>query len=512
MLNFTGKSLGRYHVVEQLGEGGMATVFKAFDSSLERYVAIKVIRTEKGMDEEFLKRFQREAKALAQLDHPYILKVLDYGEQDGIPYLVMPFVTGGTLKQRLGHPMPYQEAARLLAPIARALEYAHQQHIIHRDVKPANILITQPGAPILSDFGIAKILDTGDSTQLTGTGVGIGTPDYMAPEQWLGTTDARTDIYALGVVFYEMVTGRRPYVADTPAAVLLKHMQEPLPRPRNFIPSLPDRIEQVIFKAMAKAPEDRYQDMGAFATALEQVASMPSEPASAEIAQSVGPTVRATTPAAAVFPRTPSTGKKSVPGWAIGGAAILVIIGVVICLGLFTVLSITRKNPPSVNRDTPGALTTTGVMSEVTNLPLSKATEAAQGAGTPIPELTATPPEAETNTPRITQTKAPLTSIKDLPEDIPVLKDNNGDLITQENENMKMFMFSTKMDYEKAVDFYRTAMQDQGWNLTNTTTMQENSMTLFTYSKGSRNIMINLFKQEGDLINTWIQISLIATP
>jgi serine/threonine protein kinase len=164
----------------------MAAVFKAYDSSLERYVAIKVIRTEIFMDQEFLKRFQREARALAQLDHPYILKVLDYGEQDGMPYLVMPFAPGGTLKERMVSPWPYQEAARLLAPIARALECAHQQLIIHRDVKPANILFTPSGSPILSDFGIAKMLDIGESMQLTGTGMGIGTPDYMAPEQWLG--------------------------------------------------------------------------------------------------------------------------------------------------------------------------------------------------------------------------------------------------------------------------------------------------------------------------------------
>jgi len=276
MFNIVGKSLGRYHVVEQLGVGGMATVFKAYDSSLERYVAVKVIRTEIVSDPEFLKRFQREARALAQLDHPYILKVLDYGEQDGIPYLVMPFETGGTLKERMGSPWPYQEAARLLAPIARALEYAHQQSIIHRDVKPANILFTPNGTPILSDFGIAKILGSRDSMQLTATGMGIGTPDYMAPELWLGKVDARTDIYALAVVFYEMVTGRRPYTADTPAAVMLKHMQDPLPRPRSFVTGLPDEVEEVIFKALAKQPEDRYQDMGAFAAALEKLSSGPT--------------------------------------------------------------------------------------------------------------------------------------------------------------------------------------------------------------------------------------------
>ena len=211
MVNLIGQSLGRYHIVEQLGEGGMASVFKAYDTSLERFVAVKVIRTDKGQDAAFLLRFQREAKALARLDHPYILKVLDYGEQGGMPFLVMPFVPGGTLKDQMGRPLPAARAAALLAPIARALEYAHKQSIIHRDIKPANILIGPSGAPLLSDFGIAKMLDQEEgSTQLTSTGVGIGTPDYMAPEQWMGQADPRTDVYSLGVVFYEMVTGRKP--------------------------------------------------------------------------------------------------------------------------------------------------------------------------------------------------------------------------------------------------------------------------------------------------------------
>ncbi|RPJ50832.1 MAG: serine/threonine protein kinase, partial [Chloroflexi bacterium] len=271
MLNLKGKTLGRYHLVEPLGEGGMAVVYRAYDANLDRDVAIKVIRTEMGSDPSFLQRFQREARALAKLDHPYILKVLDYGEQEGLPYLVMPFVSGGTLKTRMGSPYAPANTAQMLAPIARALAYAHSQGIIHRDVKPANILITPSGAPILSDFGIAKLLETEGGTQLTATGVGMGTPDYMAPEQWLGTTDARSDVYALGVILYQMITGRLPYQADTPAAVLLKHMNDPLPRPSDFVPGLPDAVERVIFKALAKDAADRFQDMAQFAAALERM-------------------------------------------------------------------------------------------------------------------------------------------------------------------------------------------------------------------------------------------------
>jgi WD40 repeat protein len=185
----------------------------------------------------------------------------------------MRYIPGGTLKMKLGHPMHWAEAAKLLAPIAHALEYAHQRKMIHRDIKPANVLLTETGYPMLSDFGIAKVLEgSDDAGTLTGTGVGIGTPEYMAPEQGTGKdVDYRADVYSLGVVFYELVTGRKPYIADTPLAVLIKQASEPLPRPKQFVPNLPDSVEKIIFKAMAKKPGDRYQSMGDFALALESL-------------------------------------------------------------------------------------------------------------------------------------------------------------------------------------------------------------------------------------------------
>ncbi len=276
MPNLIGQSLGRYHILEQLGEGGMATVYKAYDTRLETDVAVKVIRTEnlpQSGVEKALKRFEREAKALAKLTHPNIVPIIDYGEQEGSPYLVMKYLPGGTLKQVLkGQPMSWEKAAILLIPIARALDYAHRQGMIHRDVKPSNILITADGEPMLTDFGIAKIVDEANTVDLTGTNVTIGTPEYMAPEQVVSkTVDLRADIYALGVILYEMVTGRRPFQADTPFAVLLKHASEPLPRPRQFVPDLPEEVEKVLFKALAKQPEDRYQSMGEFAAALERL-------------------------------------------------------------------------------------------------------------------------------------------------------------------------------------------------------------------------------------------------
>ena len=283
MGSLIGQSLGRYHILEQLGEGGMATVYKAYDTRLETDVAVKVIRTENlapSTLERSLKRFEREAKALARLTHPNIVKVTDFGEDEDKPYLVMEYLPGGTLKQKLGKPMPWNESISILLPIARALDFAHRQNMIHRDVKPSNILITADGEPMLTDFGIAKILDLEETADLTGTGMGIGTPEYMAPEQWTGKTSVFSDQYALGVVLYEMLTGRKPYSADTPAAILLKQATEPLPRPSQFTRDLPEKMEKLLLKVLARNPEDRYGSMAEFAKALESALSGQQPPAS----------------------------------------------------------------------------------------------------------------------------------------------------------------------------------------------------------------------------------------
>jgi serine/threonine-protein kinase len=275
MTELIGKTLDHYLVTEKLGEGGMAIVYKARDIRLNREVALKVIHPDvfgPAILERILERFKREALTLAKLTHPNIVSILDYGEYQGAPYLVMQYLPGGTLKQKLTKPIPYLAAVRLLIPVAKALAHAHGQGIIHRDVKPANILIGNAGEPMLSDFGIAKLLDNNETRELTGTGVGIGTPEYMAPEQGEGRADERADIYALGTILYEMIAGRKPYQADTPLAIMLKKSIEPLPRPTKFIPSLPEVVERVLFKALAKNPEDRYVNMSEFANALERLA------------------------------------------------------------------------------------------------------------------------------------------------------------------------------------------------------------------------------------------------
>lgn len=260
-----GKTIDRYHILEQLGKGGMATVYKAYDTRLNRDVAIKVLRTEaipQEQHERLLQRFEREARAMARLTHPNIVPMHDYGEYEGVPYLVMDYLPGGTLKDKSGIPLPSEEALRLLTPIADALAYAHDQGLVHRDVKPSNILITQSGSSMLTDFGIAKMLETEDIT-LTGTNVGIGTPEYMAPEQWQGKTAPASDQYALGIVLYELLTGVKPYTAETPVAIALKQMNDPLRRPSELAAGIPEWLEHFLFKVLSKQPENRFADMHA---------------------------------------------------------------------------------------------------------------------------------------------------------------------------------------------------------------------------------------------------------
>ena len=335
MVDLIGHDIGRYHITEQLGQGGMAVVYRAYDTRLERDVAIKVIRMENfgtAVSGHMLKRFEREGKSLAKMMHPNIVPIYDFGEHEGSPYLVMGYIPGGTLKLQTGKPMPYAEAARIAAPVARALAYAHSMNIIHRDVKPANILITAAGEPMLSDFGVAKILDLDEGGTLTGTGVGVGTPEYMAPEQWLNQVVPQTDVYALGVVFYELVTGRKPYTADTPAAVLIKQREDPLPRPQQFVPGLPEQVEQVIFKALARKPEDRYENMAEFAAALEKLAAQAdSLPAVLPVPAASGtrPGPADDRPTVDILPQAGQPVQKGrVPFWVfiLGGAALVALL------------------------------------------------------------------------------------------------------------------------------------------------------------------------------------------
>ena len=283
-----GQTLGAYRLVERLGQGGMATVYKAYESALGRYVAIKVLPQFFAHDPNFLKRFRREAKAVAQLSHPNIVPIHSYGEDGNIIYIAMQFVEGGTLKHGRDKVFSAEEALRLLLPITRALGYAHARGIIHRDIKPSNVLLSEGNWPVLADFGLAQMAEASTNTKLTGTGVGMGTPAYMSPEQGQGAkVDARTDIYSLGIMLYEMVTGDVPFHADTPMAIVIKHLSAPMPLPRQVKKDIPKEVEEIILKATAKSPDNRYQSADEMATSMEQAMSSLSAVSKAKVVRPV---------------------------------------------------------------------------------------------------------------------------------------------------------------------------------------------------------------------------------
>lgn len=270
-----GKTLGKYRIIEQIGHGGMAEVYKAYHPGLDRYVAVKLMHTFLIDEQGFMERFQREARSVARLRHPNIVQMYDFDSDGDVSYMVMEFLEGPSLKNKLneleaqGQWPTLKETARIVRDVGQALDYAHQRGMIHRDVKPANIMLTKDGGAILTDFGIVKMLSA--TTQLTASGAMIGTPAYMAPEQSMGDAgDERADIYSLGIVLYQLATGRLPYEADTPMAVVLKHLNAPLPIPSTLNPELPEGVERVILKALAKDPNDRYQSVREMLEHLDQ--------------------------------------------------------------------------------------------------------------------------------------------------------------------------------------------------------------------------------------------------
>jgi serine/threonine-protein kinase len=272
MSDWSGRTIGGYQIAEEIGQGGMAVVYRAYQSQLERWVAVKILRATEARGEEFLTRFRREARAVAALRHPNILTVYDYGEERGTAYIVMEYVSGGTLKDCLaGQPMEWPDAATLVMPVGRALSYAHSQGVVHRDVKPANVLLARPNWPLLADFGLVKLI--GHQRGITRPGVSIGTPAYFSPEQAAGDdVDHRSDIYSLAVILYELLTGRLPFVAHSPVEMMLRRLHEPPLPPRQFNPCVSSQMEAVILRALARDPGARYPTMEAL---LEDLARMP---------------------------------------------------------------------------------------------------------------------------------------------------------------------------------------------------------------------------------------------
>ncbi len=257
-----GENVGPYRILSQLGQGGMATVFKAYHAALDRYVALKVLHRAFLEDSTFLARFQREARVVAKLEHPNIVPVHDFAEHEGQPYLVMRFIEGETLKARLARgPLTREEMLHTVETVGAALTYAHAQGILHRDIKPSNILLSSEGKTYLADFGLARMAQAGAST--LSSDMLMGTPHYISPEQARGERDldVRTDVYSFGVVLYELAVGRVPFSADTPFSIIHDHIYTPLPLPRAINPQVPEAVERVLLKALAKERADRFESV-----------------------------------------------------------------------------------------------------------------------------------------------------------------------------------------------------------------------------------------------------------
>ena len=311
MDNLIGKTLGQYQIIEEIGRGGMAIVYKAYQPSLTRHVAIKVLPQQFSFDHEFVERFVREARGAAVLHHPNIITIHDVSEQDGIHYFVMEYLTGKTLDAVLGDkPMPLQRISRIMDQVADALDHAHSQGLIHRDIKPSNIIVDENRNDhvVLMDFGLVR---AGQDSKLTKTGMIVGTPEYMSPEQAQGEeVDYRTDIYSLGVVLYRMLTGTAPFVRSTAAAVLLAHVAYDPPPTSQISPTVPKSVEAVVLKAMSKDCSLRYQSAGQLARDL-RVAITGQMPAGLKAASPA----RGTKPVSAAVraPKTPPPTPKTSP-------------------------------------------------------------------------------------------------------------------------------------------------------------------------------------------------------
>lgn len=426
------RKLGKYEIIDRLGRGGMAEVYRGYHPSLDRYVAIKVLHAFLADDPEFKDRFEREAQNVAKLKHPHIVQVYDfeYDETGESYYMVMELVDGQTLKDRLteleaqGKPLSLAEAVRIVREAAGALAYAHRMNMIHRDVKPANLMLDHDDRLVLTDFGIAKIV-TG--AQFTQSGGMVGTPAYMAPEQGLGDAgDERSDLYSLGVILYQLTTGHLPYDAETPLATILKHLNSPIPSIRDINANLPEAVDLIIAKAMAKAKEERYQTAAEFIADLDMLdlsndgrQTSLTTPVRLKV-QSQGPVV-------------PSPVKKSAdsdeetmrlnqePGklasstarpnprilrWILGAAAAGIIIAGVYVVGArngtFPMIGLAPSATPTLTATATSSVTPEPTATDTP--PTATPTESA------TPTVTITPSETPTSTPSITPSHTSTTS------------------------------------------------------------------------------------------------------
>lgn len=457
----TSRRLGKYEIIERIGRGGMAEVYRAYHASLDRYVAIKVLHKFLAEDSEFKTRFEREAQNIARLKHPNIVQVYDFefDPVDGSYYMVMELVDGPTLKDRLhemerqGEPFPLLEALRITREAASALSYAHRVGMIHRDVKPANLMLAQNehDQVVLTDFGIARLLS---ATQFTVTGGLVGTPAYMAPEQGVGETgDERSDLYSLGVILFQMVTGELPYDADTPLALILKHVNEAIPSACMVNPTLPTRVDDLIEKLMAKNADDRYQTAADLITDIERleadiksgdvvpVSSPPPmvvpitpivrAPSTTPRGEVDRPTVRLidtarmqvpqkmTTGRTLVLPVKPEPPRRSGLGWLVGLILMILIVGGGYMLGasngIFPALAFLASQAPGLTATptetmTPTAEATSVVMVDLTDEPSAAPIITASPTATATDSATFTATITERPDPTASRTRRPTST------------------------------------------------------------------------------------------------------
>jgi serine/threonine-protein kinase len=430
-----GQQLGPYQIVEAIGQGGMARVYKGYHADLDRYAAIKVITWGLVEDEDFTVRFRREAQAIASLRHPHIVTIYDFGKYEQGYYLVMEYIDGDDLEAHVirGEPLRPTFIQSTISDIASALDYAHAANVIHRDVKPSNIMINRHDEAILTDFGLVMLPNSSGNTTM---GTSFGTPYYMAPEQAASSAAAvpASDIYSLGVILFELLAGTPPFVADSPLGVALKHVSDPIPNVQEFAPDTPDAVRDVIDKAMAKEISDRFSSAREMAEALS--AAWNHQPAVASLpvpvlpANMPAPTSTGVPPLNFSTRRPPTHPEPPRPTWQkrpqLIWGAILVVLLVILSIGV----GITLGRPEQVSGSSPTQVQTiaqslTDTPSPTVEQPTATAViqNAASGASTPAlalaPTDTATPEPTQTATETATTTSLPTFTVTPLPTDTP---------------------------------------------------------------------------------------------
>jgi serine/threonine-protein kinase len=396
-----GDNIGPYKIIEQLGQGGMATVFKAYHASLDRYVALKALHPAFGEDVTFAARFQREARVVARLEHPNIVPVYDYAEHEKRPYLVMKFIEGDTLKARLNEgPLSSGEIARVVDSVGSALAYAHKQGILHRDIKPSNVLLAKDGEIYLADFGLARIAQSGEST--LSSDMIMGTPQYISPEQAMGKKelDSGTDIYSFAVMLYEMVVGQVPFSADTPFSIIHDHIYTPLPLPQSINPEVPEPVQRVLLKALAKERADRYEDVTQMVTAFKEAwreAGIPMQGTSVTIARQAAAAVETRAKAgeptkmaakAQVAAPAPEVKKRRSPF-----VLISAMLFVILCLSAVFVARQNRLFARLLSQVGGPAVVNTSAVDPATSVPATEALPTRQAPPTAQPGQLPMPPE-----------------------------------------------------------------------------------------------------------------------